>query len=177
MIPGFKYLGPEAQAAQMVTLETEAQDVIVGCDFHFFQQGERVASTASLVPPHQKSDFNAMLRKLAHRSTDEATFDHTVNRFRTEFPNAFGWLSWYLQSHVVTMAFPAKANDVTHIRNRAPNTSNAGEHGHSLLDSAVGGDNDLIPGINNLFKHAKEFESRYNAVKGLYYFSFSLDPL
>ncbi|KAF6751582.1 hypothetical protein DFP72DRAFT_850700 [Ephemerocybe angulata] len=164
-IPGFSSLSADAQAAQMAALCEEAKSLEVGCDFHFWAQATRVKETAALVDPTRVSDFNYILRKMILKKTSSDEFDLLVARFRREFPDAVGWLSWWIQSSVMGMIFPAKSTIDPAIIDKVPSTSNAAEHGHSLLNHAVGSGNELMEGVHKLYLHAKQFHSEYNSIK------------
>ncbi|KAF5333144.1 hypothetical protein D9611_002817 [Ephemerocybe angulata] len=154
-IPEFSNLSLEAQAAQMVNLREEAKSLEVGCEYHFWAQATRVQETAALVDQNRVSDFAYILRKMVSRKTSSDDFDLLVARFRREFPDAAGWLSWWIQPAILGMVFPAKSTIDPDVAKKVPSTSNAAEHGHSLLNHAVGSGNDLLEGIRKLYRRLK----------------------
>ncbi|KAF6750615.1 hypothetical protein DFP72DRAFT_851425 [Ephemerocybe angulata] len=164
-IPEFSNLSLEAQAAQMVNLREEAKSLEVGCEYHFWAQATRVQETAALVDQNRVSDFAYILRKMVSRKTSSDDFDLLVARFRREFPDAAGWLSWWIQPAILGMVFPAKSTIDPDVAKKVPSTSNAAEHGHSLLNHAVGSGNDLLEGIRKLYLHVKRFNSEFTSIK------------
>ncbi|KAH6867886.1 hypothetical protein BKA70DRAFT_1492279 [Coprinopsis sp. MPI-PUGE-AT-0042] len=165
-IPNFGDLAPAAQAAQLAALRTEALDAEAGCQVHFWKQAERVEGTGDLVPPAQRAEFSRLLHKMIAKTTSEEVFDELVSQISREFPNAFGWLSWWLRRSHIGMIFPAKSTIDPDTAAQIPKTSNPVERGHFLLNHASGSDHELLPGIRGLFNHASEFERQFKAVKG-----------
>ncbi|KAF6745226.1 hypothetical protein DFP72DRAFT_1077676 [Ephemerocybe angulata] len=168
-MPGFSGLSQEAQLAQMTYLREEAKSLEVGCDFHFWSQATRVKGTAALVDPESSKEFGHLLHKMVSKKTSSDIFDETVAKFRRDFPEAAGWLSWWLQPAIIGMVFPAKSSVNPEVAEQVPSTSNAAEHTHSHLNHAVGPRNELIEGIKKLHLHVKRFESEYTAVRSGHY--------
>lgn len=168
MRPYFSSLTVDSQKIERAVLVAEAQKAESGCIFHFWQSAKRLAANPALIPTGSADEF---LRLCGIITADTSSLDDWkggVVTIRTSFPRIEGWLSWWLRPTIASMTFPACSQVDREVLAQIPATANAAEQSHSLLHHAVGKDQDLIPGIKNLYLHVKELEKRYDAISGEY---------
>ncbi|KAH6892792.1 hypothetical protein BKA70DRAFT_1440594 [Coprinopsis sp. MPI-PUGE-AT-0042] len=163
-IPGFDGLCTDAKEAQLKALRAEALSAEAGCHIHFWRHAERVEGTSDLVPAARRAEFRGLLYRMVASKTSEDDFDATVSQISRDFPDAFGWLSWWLRPSHVGMIFPAKSSVDPTTADEIPKTSNPIECSHFLLNHAGGSHNDFLPGIKKMFGHVKEIERQFDAV-------------
>lgn len=171
-IPGFNHLSPAVQTQELKELYDEAKDAEGGCAFHFWNQATRVKTDSGLVGTARASDNDRILRKMTAEKTSSNDFDTLVAEFRRNFPESFGWLSWWLRPTVMGMIFPAKSSVDPNIRAEVPSTSNAVEHSHSLLHHAVGTQNETVPGIKKLYLHVRQFQTTESSIQCMHLYLF-----
>ncbi|CAL1699121.1 unnamed protein product [Somion occarium] len=165
MIPGWYLLTPEAQKAEHKALLKEALDYEVGCETHFWRSGTRLRQNPDLVPPSARDQFDNLRRCMVSVETTEEVFNELVVTFRATFPCIKTWMDWWMRPTVMGMIFPAKRTMNSTVASEVPHTSNPIETQHSLLHHASGKDQDLIPGIQNIFLHMQERENHHRAIK------------
>lgn len=168
MTPGYNNLSKPSQKIEHNRFLEEALEAERGCSFHFWQSAERLKSTASVIPSEKSAEFVNLLRILVDNETTREEFDRTIQDVFSSYPRVSNWLTWWLRPNIRSMIFPVLSSLDPAIAIQVPRTSNAAEHSHSLLHSAVGLDQDLIPGIKKLFLHVKELESQYDSIKGVH---------
>ncbi|EIM79531.1 uncharacterized protein STEHIDRAFT_116440 [Stereum hirsutum FP-91666 SS1] len=162
---------PEAIRAQTISNARkayldEAAKYRRGCDVHFMRSATRLKRNGTLVPPEHTALFDEFCHLAIGRDTTRSQFSEAVEHIRTTLPRIRGWLAWWLRASVRTMAFPCHSVSDPEDLDQTPNNSNPVETQHSLLHHAVGTDHDLIPGVQNLYLHAKEMEKRTKSIEG-----------
>ncbi|KAH6913743.1 hypothetical protein BKA70DRAFT_1518446 [Coprinopsis sp. MPI-PUGE-AT-0042] len=160
----FKHLSPTVQEAQQKAWRDEALEAQRGCRVHFTRSALRIESTHALVKPEDQQKFRGLTYRLLD-TDDETRFKESCDELLRCFPTIDAWLRWWLQPKIACMAFRSKSKMAEDIRSMVPETSNPVEHQHSLLNHAVGTQNDLFEGIGKLFKHINELEAQHRAVR------------
>ncbi|KAJ7112759.1 hypothetical protein C8R43DRAFT_903545, partial [Mycena crocata] len=167
--PGFTSLSKEAQAAERCQLILEAEQAEVGCEVHFWCSADHIKKTHSLVPPHLAPFFEQCLCELISPKTTSERFDTVLLNLKTTFPEIKSWISWWERRPIASMIFPAKSAVDLVLAAKVPSTSNPVEHSHSLLHHAVGSNQELFPGIEKLWLHAREMQKKQEAIKAGYF--------
>lgn len=166
LIPNFKDLTPESQMNERMRYVKDAKAAQQGCEVHFWRSATRIKASHSNVPPAQSNTFDELLRILLSASTSLESFNETVRTLQSTFPEALGWLSWWLRPAIAATIFPARKQMDPSVSKDIPSTSNPIEHSHSLLHHATGKDHDLIVGLHKVFLHVQEIQKQYDAIKG-----------
>ncbi|KAF6748308.1 hypothetical protein DFP72DRAFT_820488, partial [Ephemerocybe angulata] len=166
MGPLFGTLDKKAQKAQREALIEEASAYLLGCDVHFRKSVVRIRDTAALIPTALIPKFTDAIAILTSMDTTELQFDAAFASLEADFPAISGWLKWWAQPWVMSMAFPAKSRVASQLRLDVPRTSNPVEHQHSLINHACGYGHDLVAGVTALLKHIEEREAQYRAIEG-----------
>lgn len=161
----FTSLPKEGQEGVREGFINEAMKAVVGCNMHFLASANRLKDTASLVPPSLSTRFNELTRTLISSDASVVQFDSAVAEIQSDFPKCRGWLSWWMQPWVVSMAFPAKSQVPPNVRDEVPNTTNAVEHQHSLLNDACGYGHDLLDGVHALLRHIQQLAALHRVAK------------
>ncbi|KAJ3543689.1 hypothetical protein NMY22_g3056 [Coprinellus aureogranulatus] len=164
-IPGWERLSPAAQEEQMRFLREEAKAAEKGCTFHFMQQATRIKNA---LDPDQIEDYDRTLYKMTQTRMPDDDFREAVHFMHREFPDIWGWFSWWLRPSVIGMIFPTMSSTDPDIAALIPKTSNAVEHIHSLLNQATGKNNGILEGIKKTFLLAQKFEREALAIKAGY---------
>ncbi|KAH6891541.1 hypothetical protein BKA70DRAFT_1119941, partial [Coprinopsis sp. MPI-PUGE-AT-0042] len=166
----FKHLSHDVQEAQRIAWRNEALEAQRGCRVHFTRSALRIETTHALVKPEDQSKFRGLTYRLLD-TEDKTRFRESCDELLRSFPAIDAWLRWWLQPKIACMAFRAKSKMAEDIRSMVPKTSNPVEHQHSLLNHAVGTQNDLFEGIEKLFKHVNELEAQHLPFKNDSYHS------
>ncbi|RXW17986.1 hypothetical protein EST38_g7867 [Candolleomyces aberdarensis] len=165
MGPLFAKLSPAAQAAEREAISQQSQRARLGCNMHFLASVTRIRDTVSLIPSEHVPQFMSFIKTMMGNDTTEPEFDNAVAGLSRDFPAIRGWLKWWTQPWVMSMAFPAKSQVLQHVRKKLPTTTNATEHHHHLLNHAATSDQELLPGIWAILRHMQELQAQYNAIK------------
>jgi hypothetical protein len=168
MGPLFAHLSPAAQAAERQAISQRSLRARLGCNMHFLASVTRIRDTASLIPPDLVPRFMSFIKTMMGNDTTEPEFDDAVAGLSREFSSIRGWLKWWTQPWVMSMAFPAKSHVLQHIRAKLPTTTNATEHHHHLLNHASIADQELVPGIWAILRHIQELQAQYDAIRSMF---------
>ncbi len=167
-VAGWDMLSEAARTAERQAHLDDASDFQQGCEIHFQRSAMRLKKDKAIVPPDLLNTFEVCLHTLLSPGTTLDEWRATMNTLRTVFPPVMkGWIAWYEQPRIAAMIFPACSKNATDFRlTEIPRTSNPIEVQHSLLHHATGKDYDLIPGIEALFRHARQIETQFRAAQG-----------
>ncbi|EPQ53046.1 hypothetical protein GLOTRDRAFT_122355 [Gloeophyllum trabeum ATCC 11539] len=149
----FQELSPEAQKAEQEHLFQEASEYEKGCERHFLNSGSRMKKISAAIAPDKVETFDRCIHTMLSSSTTAVEFDDTVHELRETFPRITKWLDWWLRPSVAKMIFPVRRVMASELSSEMPATSNPVETQHFLLHHATGSDQDMIPGIEKIYKH------------------------
>lgn len=147
----------------MEFLKDEAKAAEKGCAFHFMEQATRVKN---MIDAERIEDFDRVLHKMVRTTMPDDEFQAVVDSVYRDFPEVWGWFSWWLRPSIIGMIFPSKSSTDPNIAALVPKTSNPVEHSHSLLNLATGKNNGVLEGIQKTFQLAQKFHSEDTAIKG-----------
>ena len=166
-VAGWADLSHSAQVAERKAQAEDAGKYQQGCEVHFRRSAMRIRKDDGIIPPELTETFQVCIDTLLSPETSPSQFKDTIIRLHNDFPPILrSWIKWWENPRISQMVFPACRDQGSDFYDEIPHTSNPIETQHSSLHHATGKDKDLIQGIDALFRHAKRYETQYQAVEG-----------
>ena len=143
--------GTEAVASQLAK-----EALLRMCSVHFKGNAQKVSKITDVVPLKRRYEFKQLCWSLLENSLEFYQFEAIVKKICNTFPNAKGWMKWYLRQNIAPHIFPAcnsvqRDSDLKNRLQKLSKSTNAQEGlGGSLkkyLKSKKNLPNELVQGI------------------------------
>ncbi|KAJ6565207.1 hypothetical protein DFH09DRAFT_1081864 [Mycena vulgaris] len=160
-IPGWNTLSDESRSAEASALRARAEALIKGCIVHWKRSLHKIKQ---VIGKKHLYRFEMLINVFESERTTLVEFLQAVERIRADFPEVRPWLAWWILPGNGSMIFPAMQKMPAELRAKLPNSTNASESNHWLLNRAVGFGFDLWEGIRRLYRFQRETEMLYAAI-------------
>ncbi len=155
--------------------QLQKESMLQLCSVHYKNNVNKVSKMSKIIPPKERGFFKKLCLTLLLDNLNFYQFQEIVNGIVTKFPNARGWIKWYMRASIAPHIFPAcnSALDDPILGERLKKLSkdtNLQEGTGSALKTFLGGHknhpNELIQGI---FRWVREMSTQHRLAKqGIY---------
>ena len=120
--------------------DTDILPLFAFCEVHFKRSMKRVSQNLGVVAMDKEDFFYKDIESICNIPSGQfGLFKRKCRKFVTDFPNAHGWLSWYLNPQRAPIFFPAcRSLDNDHMTKKLCKNTNAQENvGKQFQESSI----------------------------------------
>ena len=88
------------------------------CSVHFKGNAQKVSKITDVVPLRRRYEFKQLCWSLLDNLLELYQFEAIVKKICNSFPNAKGWMKWYLRQNIAPHIFPACLQRDSDLKNR-----------------------------------------------------------